>query len=36
MARLKKRFPDIEPFFISAVLEDGLEDVRQELLKKLS
>ena len=36
LARFKKRFPDIEPFFISAVLEDGLDDVRQELLKKLS
>jgi 50S ribosomal subunit-associated GTPase HflX len=36
LARFKKRFPDIDPLFISAVLEDGLEEVRRELLKKLS
>ena len=36
LARFKKRFPDIEPLFISAVLEDGLEEVRTELLRKLS
>lgn len=36
LARFKKRFPDIELFFISAVLEDGLEEVLQEMLKKLS
>lgn len=36
LALFKKRFPEIEPFFISAVLEEGLEDVRAELLSKLS
>ena len=35
MQRFRKRFPKIEPFFISAVLEDGLEPLRQSLLKHL-
>ena len=36
LARFKKRFPDIEPLSISAVLEDGLDEVRAELLRKLT
>ncbi len=36
LARFKKRFPEITPLFISAVLEDGLEEVRREVLQKLS
>ncbi len=35
MKRFKKRFPKIEPIFISAVLEEGLEELRSALLKKL-
>jgi GTP-binding protein len=35
MQRFRKRFPKIQPFFISAVLEDGLEPLRQSLLKHL-
>lgn len=35
LSRFKKRFPDIEPIFISAVLEEGLDEVRGELLLKL-
>ena len=36
LARFKKRFPECEPLFISAVLEEGLESVRSEILAKLS
>ena len=36
MLKFKKKFPDLEPLFISAILEDGLEELRHQLLKKLS
>ena len=36
LARFKKRFPESKPMFISAVLEEGLESVRTEILAKLS
>jgi GTP-binding protein len=36
LARFKKAFPECEPLFISAVLEDGLETVRRQILEKLS
>ena len=35
MDRFRKRFPKIEPFFISAVLEEGLSPLRQNLLEHL-
>ena len=34
--RFNDRFEQMNPLFISAVLEDGLDDLRSELLKKLS
>lgn len=36
LERFKKEFPDCDPLFISAVLEDGLDVVRREILEKLS
>ena len=36
LERFKKEFPECEPLFISAVLEDGLDIVRREILEKLS
>ena len=33
--KFQKRFPEIKPLFISAVLEDGLEELKSILLKKL-
>lgn len=35
MDRFRKRFSKIEPFFISAVLEEGLSPLRQNLLEHL-
>ncbi len=36
LARFKKRFPECDPLFVSAVLEEGLESVRSEILAKIS
>jgi GTP-binding protein len=35
LIRFRKKFPDCEPFFISAVLEEGLDPVRREILGQL-